>query len=45
MLMQVFWVLVEANEALGATPREAFVLAFRQALVASGEELELLGRA
>lgn len=34
--------LVEANEAMGASPKEAFHLAFAQVMVATHEELELL---
>lgn len=36
--------LIEVNVLAGASPREAFVLAFKQLMSASEEELELLGR-
>jgi hypothetical protein len=42
MLMAVMAGLVEANQELGASVEEAFILAFTQVLLATPEELELL---
>lgn len=42
LLVEAFEGLVEANQAMGASPEEAFTLAFTQVLLATREELELL---
>jgi hypothetical protein len=42
LLVRVFAGLVEANEAAGAAPEVAFVLAFAQVMKATRAELELL---
>ncbi len=38
----VMEILIDANQALGASPEEAFALAFVQVMIATEEELELL---
>ena len=42
LLLCVMETLIETNQSLGASPEEAFALAFAQVLVATDEELELL---